>query len=69
MLCGFHAMEKVALHASGLLGRTGKHLFLSDNDDGKPPLLLQMSNDSDDLKFMWVTIDQFFSFLNCCIMN
>ncbi|KAI3465211.1 hypothetical protein Pfo_021874 [Paulownia fortunei] len=52
MLCGLHATEKVALHASGLLGRTGKHLFLSDNDDGKPPLLLQMSNDSDDLKFI-----------------
>ncbi|KAK6159123.1 hypothetical protein DH2020_006437 [Rehmannia glutinosa] len=29
-----------------------KHLFLTDNDDGKPPLLLRMVNDSDDLHFI-----------------
>ncbi|KAI3460115.1 hypothetical protein Pfo_016778 [Paulownia fortunei] len=52
VLCGFYTMEKVASRASWLLGRTGKHLFLSDYDDGKPPLLLSMSNDSEDLKFI-----------------
>ncbi|KAG8377428.1 hypothetical protein BUALT_Bualt08G0031900 [Buddleja alternifolia] len=52
LFCGFHTMEKAAIRASWLLGRTGKHLFLSDHDDGKPPLLLQMTLDSDDLKFI-----------------
>lgn len=50
--CGFYTMERVASRASGLLGRTGRHLFLRDCDDGKPPLLLRMSSDSEDLKFM-----------------
>ncbi|KAL4604445.1 hypothetical protein ACB092_10G194700 [Castanea dentata] len=52
MLCGFYTMEKVASRASWLLGRTGKHLFLTDKDNGKPPLLLQMANDCEDLKFV-----------------
>ncbi|KAK4434286.1 putative lipase ROG1 [Sesamum alatum] len=52
VFCGFYAMEKVASRASWLLGRTGRHLFLSDCDDGKPPLLLRMSSDSEDLKFI-----------------
>ncbi|KAK4387636.1 putative lipase ROG1 [Sesamum angolense] len=50
--CGFYSMEKVASRASWLLGRTGRHLFLSDCDEGKPPLLLRMSSDSEDLKFI-----------------
>ncbi|KZV54510.1 hypothetical protein F511_01308 [Dorcoceras hygrometricum] len=50
--CGFKTVEKVASHASGLLGRTGKHLFLRDHENGKPPLLLQISSDSDNLKFI-----------------
>ncbi|KAL1546847.1 hypothetical protein AAHA92_23392 [Salvia divinorum] len=52
VLCGLDSLEKAALHASGVLRRTGKHLFLRDNDNGKPPLLLQMADDSDDLKFI-----------------
>ncbi|KAH6796176.1 hypothetical protein C2S51_037162 [Perilla frutescens var. frutescens] len=52
VLCGFHTLEKAALHASGVLRRTGKHLFLRDNENGKPPLLLQMTDDSDDLRFI-----------------
>uniref|UniRef100_A0A7N2N8M0 DUF676 domain-containing protein n=1 Tax=Quercus lobata TaxID=97700 RepID=A0A7N2N8M0_QUELO len=52
MFCGFYTMEKVASRASWLLGRTGKHLFLTDKDNGKPPLLLQMANDCEDLKFV-----------------
>ncbi|EOY15619.1 Alpha/beta-Hydrolases superfamily protein, putative [Theobroma cacao] len=52
LLCGSHALEKVAARTSWLLGRTGKHLFLTDGKEGKPPLLLQMVSDCEDLKFM-----------------
>ncbi|KAG6649275.1 hypothetical protein CIPAW_07G201200 [Carya illinoinensis] len=52
LFCGFYNLEKVASRASWFLGKTGKHLFLTDNDDGKPPLLLRMANDEEDLKFM-----------------
>ncbi|KAL1540271.1 hypothetical protein AAHA92_24649 [Salvia divinorum] len=48
VLYGCHSLEKVALHTSGVPRRTGKHVFLRDNDNGKPSLLLQMT---DDLKF------------------
>lgn len=52
-LFGVTAIEKVAFHViHWLFGRTGKHLFLSDNDKGKPPLLLRMINDHSDLHFM-----------------
>ncbi|XP_012068134.1 putative lipase ROG1 [Jatropha curcas] len=52
MFCGFHTLEKAASHISWFLGKTGKHLFLTDGDNGKPPLLLQMVSDCEDLKFM-----------------
>ncbi|KAF8024685.1 hypothetical protein BT93_F1766 [Corymbia citriodora subsp. variegata] len=52
MFCGFYSLEKLAARTSRLLGRTGRHLFLTDNDDGKPPLLLQMVKDSEDIKFI-----------------
>ncbi|KAJ4957820.1 hypothetical protein NE237_024931 [Protea cynaroides] len=52
-LCGLPFLEKRASQtAHWIVGRTGKHLFLTDNDDGMPPLLLQMVNDRPDLKFM-----------------
>lgn len=52
-LCGIPFLERRASQTAHLIvGRTGKHLFLTDNDDGKPPLLLRMIEDSDDLKFM-----------------
>ncbi|CAJ2649716.1 unnamed protein product [Trifolium pratense] len=52
-LCGIPFLERKASQTAHLVtGRTGKHLFLMDNDDGKPPLLLRMVDDSDDLKFM-----------------
>ncbi|XP_057469068.1 uncharacterized protein LOC130758244 isoform X2 [Actinidia eriantha] len=51
-LCGFYTLEKAAFRASWLLGRTGKHLFLRDGDKNKPPLLLQMVNDCDDLLYI-----------------
>ncbi|XVF36491.1 hypothetical protein REPUB_Repub19eG0063000 [Reevesia pubescens] len=49
---GSRALEKVAARISWFLGRTGKHLFLTDGKNGKPPLLLQMVRDCEDLKFM-----------------
>ncbi|XP_042044737.1 uncharacterized protein LOC121790618 [Salvia splendens] len=52
VFCGVYTMERLATRASFLLGRTGRHLFLSDSDDGKSPILLRMSSDSEDLKFM-----------------
>ncbi|TKY73169.1 putative lipase C4A8.10 [Spatholobus suberectus] len=52
-LCGLPFLERRASETAHLVaGRSGKHLFLMDNDDGKRPLLLRMVNDSDDLKFM-----------------
>ncbi|KAK1395971.1 DUF676 domain-containing protein [Heracleum sosnowskyi] len=52
LFCGIQYLEKLALYISWLLGRTGKHQFLTDTDDGKPPLLLQMTQDCEDLKFI-----------------
>ncbi|XP_021277633.1 uncharacterized protein LOC110411692 [Herrania umbratica] len=53
LLCGLPFLEKRASQTAHLVaGRSGKHLFLTDNDDGKPPLLLRMVDDSDDLKFI-----------------
>ncbi|CBI19341.3 hypothetical protein VitviT2T_027393 [Vitis vinifera] len=52
VFCGFYTLEKAASHTSWLFGRSGKHLFLTDCDNGKPPLLLQMAGDCEDLKFM-----------------
>ncbi|KAB1204323.1 EPIDERMAL PATTERNING FACTOR-like protein 2 [Morella rubra] len=52
VFCGFYILEKMASHASWFLGRTGRHLFLTDKDNGKPPLLLRMAYDWEDLKFM-----------------
>ncbi|KAI3830437.1 hypothetical protein MKX03_018127 [Papaver bracteatum] len=52
VFCGLRFLEKTAKNTSWLLGRTGKHLFLIDEDKEKPPLLLQMVNDCGDLRFM-----------------
>ncbi|RRT76310.1 hypothetical protein B296_00008032 [Ensete ventricosum] len=52
ILRGFYTLEKMACHTCWILGRTGKHLFLKDKDNGKPPLLVQMVNDYGDLRFM-----------------
>ncbi|XP_061369596.1 putative lipase ROG1 isoform X2 [Gastrolobium bilobum] len=52
MFCGFYSLEKAVSHVAGFFGRTGKHLFLTDSKNGKPPLLLQMVRDSEDMKFM-----------------
>ncbi|XP_016441627.1 uncharacterized protein LOC107767220 isoform X2 [Nicotiana tabacum] len=50
--CGLYSLEKVASSSSWLLGRSGRHLFLKDCDEGKPPLLLRMASDSEDLPFI-----------------
>ncbi|XP_078434012.1 uncharacterized protein LOC144705275 isoform X2 [Wolffia australiana] len=51
-LCGVPLLERSAsLAAHFIVGRTGRHLFLTDSDGRKPPLLLQMVNDTDDIKF------------------
>ncbi|THU47138.1 hypothetical protein C4D60_Mb09t12390 [Musa balbisiana] len=51
-LCGLPFLERRASETAHLIvGRTGKHLFLTDNDDGKRPLLLRMVDDCDDIKF------------------
>ncbi|XP_015073708.1 putative lipase YDL109C [Solanum pennellii] len=50
--CGLYSLEKVAASSSWLLGRSGRHLFLKDHDEGKPPLLLRMASDSEDLPFI-----------------
>ncbi|XP_071737639.1 putative lipase ROG1 [Rutidosis leptorrhynchoides] len=52
MFGGSNSVEKVANQISWVLGRTGRHLFLTDNKAHRqPPLLIQMVNDSEDLKF------------------
>nr|ACF78750.1 unknown [Zea mays]ACL53750.1 unknown [Zea mays] len=52
-LFGVTAIENFACYIIHLIfGRTGKHLFLTDNDDGKPPLLQRMVDNWGDLQFM-----------------
>ncbi|KAK9099938.1 hypothetical protein Scep_023368 [Stephania cephalantha] len=54
-LCGLPFLERRASQtAHWIVGRTGKHLFLTDNDNGSLPLLLRMVNDCGDLKYMLV---------------
>ncbi|KAH9606157.1 hypothetical protein KSS87_023375 [Heliosperma pusillum] len=52
LFCGLHTLEIFARRTSWLLGRTGRHLFLTDGGKGKTPLLLRMANDCDGLPFM-----------------
>lgn len=53
MLWGVPLFEKiVCLGAHLAVGRSGRHLFLTDNDEGKLPLLRRMVNDCGDLRFM-----------------
>lgn len=52
-LFGVTAFEKAAscvIH--WIFRRTGRHLFLTDADEGKPPLLKRMMEDHDDCYFM-----------------
>lgn len=54
-LFGLPALEKAATWVIHLIfRRTGRHLFLTDDDEGKPPLLKRMIEDSGDFYFMYV---------------
>ncbi|CAO2823014.1 unnamed protein product [Amaranthus hypochondriacus] len=52
-LCGVLFLEKQASQTAHLIaGRSGKHLFLMDNNEAEPPLLVRMASDSYELKFI-----------------
>ncbi|CAI9091977.1 OLC1v1027101C1 [Oldenlandia corymbosa var. corymbosa] len=52
-LFGLPALEKLAgVTIHWIFKRTGRHLFLTDDEDGKPPLLMRMVEDDGDLRFM-----------------
>ncbi|XP_010555602.1 PREDICTED: putative lipase YDL109C [Tarenaya hassleriana] len=52
-LFGVTSIEKVAgLVIHWIFKRTGRHLFLKDEEEGKPPLLRRMVEDSDDCYFI-----------------
>ncbi|XP_078173471.1 putative lipase ROG1 [Carex rostrata] len=53
LLLGFVRMENLASRViHWLFGRAGRHLFLTDSEEGKPPLLLRMISDSGNLHFI-----------------
>ncbi|KAL7584082.1 putative lipase ROG1 [Lactuca sativa] len=54
MFCGVRGLEKVGCHSSVVVRRTGRHLYLKDKANGQrqTPLLVQMANDSEHLKFI-----------------
>ncbi|KAL6838208.1 hypothetical protein ACP4OV_031970 [Aristida adscensionis] len=53
LLFGSVAMEKVACRVvHWIFRRTGRHLFLTDDDEGQPPLLQRMVEDNGDLYFI-----------------
>ncbi|PVH31298.1 hypothetical protein PAHAL_9G105600 [Panicum hallii] len=52
ILRGSNKLEKMAYRMSWIAGKSGKHLFLKDIEDEKPPLLLQMVTDYGGLHFM-----------------
>lgn len=52
-LLGLPFLEKLAAPIAPIFaGQTGSQLFLTDGSPDKPPLLLQMTSDCDDGKFM-----------------
>jgi hypothetical protein len=54
-LFGVTAFEKLAsVIIHWIFRRTGRHLFLTDEDEGKPPLLKRMVEDYDGCYFMYV---------------
>lgn len=64
LLLGFGRMEYLASRViHWLFGRAGRHLFLTDNEEGKPPLLLRMITNSSNLPFMYVYVNYYFIFL------
>lgn len=65
LLRGSYRLEKMAFRMSWIAGRSGKHLFLKDIEDEKPPLLLQMVTDYGDLHF----ISALRSFKRCVVYS
>lgn len=56
-LFGFSSIEKVAgLVIHWIFKRTGRHLFLKDEEEGKPPLLRRMVEDTGDCHFMYASL-------------
>lgn len=56
-LFGVPAFEKAATFVIHLIfRRTGQHLFLVDDDQGKPPLLKRLIKDDGDCYFMYVLV-------------
>lgn len=56
-LFGSPALETTARLVIHLIfRRTGRHLFLVDNDDGKPPLLKRMIEDYGECYYMYVAL-------------
>ncbi|BBG98193.1 phosphofructokinase 4 [Prunus dulcis] len=53
-LCGLEPMNFITV-ATPHLGSRGRHLFLNDDDDGKPPLLKRMIEDYDEYIVGWRT--------------
>lgn len=54
-LFGVTAFEKAASYViHWIFKRTGQHLFLTDDDEGKPPLLRRMIEDYGECHFMYV---------------
>lgn len=52
-LLGVPFLEKLAVPMAPVFaGETGSQLFLTDGKPNKPPLLLGMASDCEDLKFM-----------------
>ena len=52
-LFGLTAIEKLAsLIIHWILRRTGEHLFMTDDDGGKPPLVQRMIEDQGEYYFM-----------------
>ena len=52
-LLGVPILEKLAPPLAPIvIGRTGRQLFLTDGKPSKPPLLLRMTSDYEDKKFM-----------------
>jgi len=54
-LFGVPILEKLVAPVAPLfIGRTGSQLFLTDDKPNKPSLLLRMTSDCEDGKFMYV---------------
>ena len=65
-LFGVTAFEKAANFVIHLIfRRTGRHLFLNDNDEGRPALLRRMAEDEDESYFMYACSFYLFVILFC----